>query len=60
MDREGIKALIKQLENNQKNLSRYQINFIKGAKRYFNKYDKLSEKQIETLVSISKGVMVDK
>lgn len=60
MNKTEIKALIRQLESNYNNLSKYQVDFIKGAKKYFTKFNKLSDKQVDTLVSISKGVMVEK
>lgn len=60
MNKAEIKALLRQLENNQQSLSKYQVDFIKGAKKYFNKHNKLSERQIDTLLSISRGVMVEK
>jgi hypothetical protein len=60
MNKTEIKALLRHLEKNQQNMSTYQVDFIKGAKRYFVKYNKLSEKQIETLVNISRGVMIEK
>lgn len=60
MEKAEIKALIKKLDDHSVNLSPYQAEFVKGIKRYFNKYNKLSDRQIETLISISKGVLVEK
>lgn len=56
MEKSEIKALFRQLENNKNQLSQYQADFVRSLKRYYNHYNKLSQRQEECLINISKNL----
>lgn len=56
MERSEIKAIFRHLENNKNQLSQYQADFVRSLKRYYNHYNKLSQRQAECLVNISNNL----
>lgn len=60
MERSDIKAIFKRLESLKDNLSSYQVEFLKGLKKYYARNNKLSPKQIDALININNSVMVEK
>lgn len=60
MEKQQIKEIFKRLEGRIESLSPYQVDFLKGIKKYYARNNKLSEKQIDALVNIYNGVMVEK
>ncbi|MGE5420568.1 MAG: hypothetical protein ACM3UT_10300 [Chloroflexota bacterium] len=60
MEKSEIKAIFRRLDNHQENLSSYQVEFVKGLKKYYAKNNRLSPKQIDALININSSVMVEK
>lgn len=60
MDKSEIKAIFRRLDKLKENLSPFQAEFLKGLKKYYARNNKLSDKQIDTLININNSVMVSK
>jgi len=60
MERTEIKAIFRRLDTYKENLSTYQTEFVKGLKKYYARNNKLSPKQIDTLININNSIMVSK
>lgn len=60
MEKSEIKAIFRRLENHKESLSTYQVEFVKGLKKYYTRNNKLSDKQIDALININNSIMVEK
>lgn len=56
MEKSDIKAIFRHLENKRENMSAYQVDFIRGLKKYYSRNNKLSPRQVDALVSIHENV----
>lgn len=60
LEKSEIKAIFKRLDNNKDNLTPYQVELVKGLKKYYSKNNRLSPKQIDALINIGNIVMAEK
>ena len=60
LEKSEIKAFFKRLDNYMDNLTPYQVELVKGLKKYYSKNNRLSPKQIDALINIGNSVMVEK
>jgi hypothetical protein len=60
LEKSEIKAIFKRLDNYKDNLTPYQVELVKGLKKYYSKNNRLSPKQIDALINIGNSVMVVK
>lgn len=57
MGNKEIREVFEFLEENQKSLTQYQLEFIKSLKKYYKWKGNLTERQIECLVSLKDYIM---
>lgn len=50
-----IRKILSELNSFSDQLTKSQINFVRGSQRYFRKYKKLSERQLNILTDIMKS-----